>query len=151
MLAPYSMVSDWLVLRIGQCFFIGLSCSIPTIVFYYFFFSLLSVYRFILWGWGLRTDRVYITLSQPCILPTSFNNKYPMPLLRTTQLVQLLLHIDTSSHLSQSSIVQHTFQRSPRSIPLIHSVYHIPYTTSIRCHSRLQVLEIMHFLLRLAI
>ena len=28
--------------------------------------SLLSVYRFVLWGWGLRTDRVYITLSQPC-------------------------------------------------------------------------------------
>ena len=47
----------------GQCFFISLSCSIPTIVFY----SLsLSVYRLVLWGWGLRTDRVYITLSQPC-------------------------------------------------------------------------------------
>ena len=30
------------------------------------FFSFLSVYRLILWGWGLRTDRVYITLSQPC-------------------------------------------------------------------------------------
>ena len=30
--------------------------------------SLLSVYRLrlVLWGWGLRTDRVYITLSQPC-------------------------------------------------------------------------------------
>ena len=33
----------------GQCFFIGLSCSIPTIVFYYFSLSLLSVYRLILW------------------------------------------------------------------------------------------------------
>ena len=31
-----------------------------------FFPSLLSVYRLVLWGWGLRTDRVYITLSQPC-------------------------------------------------------------------------------------
>ena len=28
--------------------------------------SLLSVDRLVLWGWGLRTDRVYITLSQPC-------------------------------------------------------------------------------------
>ena len=50
----------------GQCFFIGPSCSIPTIVFYSFSLSLLSVYRLVLWGWGLRTDRVYITLSQPC-------------------------------------------------------------------------------------
>ena len=28
-------------------------CSIPTIVFYYFSFSLLSVYRLVLLGWGL--------------------------------------------------------------------------------------------------
>ena len=26
----------------------------------------LSVCRLVLWGWGLRTDRVYTTLSQPC-------------------------------------------------------------------------------------
>ena len=38
----------------------------PTIVFYYFSLSLLSVYRLVLWGWGLWTDRVSITLSQPC-------------------------------------------------------------------------------------
>ena len=50
----------------GQCFFIGLSCSIPTIVFYSLSISLLSVYRLVVWGWGLRTNRVYITLSQPC-------------------------------------------------------------------------------------
>ena len=50
----------------GQCFPIGLSSSIPTIVFYSFSLSLLSVNRLVLWGWGLRTDRVYITLSQPC-------------------------------------------------------------------------------------
>ena len=50
----------------GQCFFIGLSCSIPTLVFYSLSLSLLSVYRLVLWGWGFRTDRVYITLSQPC-------------------------------------------------------------------------------------
>ena len=50
----------------GRCFFIGLSCSIPTIVFYSFSLSLLSVYRLVFCGWGLRTDRVYITLFQPC-------------------------------------------------------------------------------------
>ena len=50
----------------GQCFFIGLSCYIPTIVFYSFSLSFLPVYRLVLCGWGLRTDRVYITLSQPC-------------------------------------------------------------------------------------
>ena len=50
----------------GQCFFIGLSCSIITIGFYSFSLSLLSVYRLVLWGWGLQTDMVYITLSQPC-------------------------------------------------------------------------------------
>ena len=49
----------------GLCFFIGLICTIPTIV-YYFSLSLLPVCRWVLWGWGLRTDRVYITLSQPC-------------------------------------------------------------------------------------
>ena len=31
-----------------------------------FFLSLLSVYRLVLWGRSVRTDRVYITLSQPC-------------------------------------------------------------------------------------
>ena len=50
----------------GQCFFIGQGSSIPTIVFYSFSLSPLSVYRLALWSWGLRTDRVYITLSQPC-------------------------------------------------------------------------------------
>ena len=49
-----------------QYFFFGLSCSIPTIVFYFFTLSLLSVYRLVLWGWCLRTDWVYTTLSQPC-------------------------------------------------------------------------------------
>ena len=59
-LTPCSMVWDWRVSRACQCFFIGLSCSIPTIVFYYFSLSLLLVYRLVLWDWGLRTDRVYI-------------------------------------------------------------------------------------------
>ena len=62
LLTPYSMV--WFQEQ-GQCFLIDLSCSVPTIVFYYFFLSLLSGYRMVLWGWGLLTDRVYLTLSQP--------------------------------------------------------------------------------------
>ena len=48
-----------------QCL-VYLNCSIPTIVFYYFSLSFLFVYMFVFWGFSLRTDRVYITLSQPC-------------------------------------------------------------------------------------
>ena len=66
LLTPYSMVWTGGFQEHGQCFHIGLSCSILTIVFYYFSFSLISVYRLVLCGWGHRTDRVYITLSQPC-------------------------------------------------------------------------------------
>ena len=36
------------------------------IVFYSVSLSFISVYRLVLWGWGLRTDRVYIALSQLC-------------------------------------------------------------------------------------
>ena len=73
LLIPYSMVWDWRVSRAGPMLFIGLSYSIPTIVFYSFSLSLLSVYRLVLWGWGLWTDRVYITFSQPCT-PAFFNH-----------------------------------------------------------------------------
>ena len=63
--------------KIRASAFLLASCSIPTIVFYYFPLSLLSVYRLVLWGWGLRTDgvynNVYITLSQ-LALAISFNN-----------------------------------------------------------------------------
>ena len=49
----------------GQCFFIGLSCSIPILLssthFPFLFFLSICLYC-----GGLRTDRVYITLSQPC-------------------------------------------------------------------------------------
>ena len=66
LLTPYSMVwAEWFQEQ-GQCCFIGLSCSIPAIVIYSLSLSLLSVYRLVLWGLGVRTDRVYITLSQPC-------------------------------------------------------------------------------------
>ena len=66
LLTPYSMVWDWQVSRAGKMLPYCLSCFIPTIVFHSFFLSLLSVYSLVLWGWGLQTDRVYITLSQPC-------------------------------------------------------------------------------------
>ena len=72
LLTTYSMVWDWWVSRVGPILFIGLSCSIPTTVFYYFSLSFLPVNRLVLWDWGLRTDRVYITLT--LALPTSFNN-----------------------------------------------------------------------------
>ena len=50
----------------SQCFFIGLSCSIPTVVVCDFYLSLFSVYRLELWGWGLRTDNVHVTLARSC-------------------------------------------------------------------------------------
>ena len=64
--APFLMVWDWWVSRAGPCHFISLaarsifvSCCFPFL----FFYSM---------GWcfpvrGLRTDRVLIALSQPCI------------------------------------------------------------------------------------
>ena len=69
---------------------------------------------------------------------------YPVPLLRTTPLVQLLLRIDTCWPLSP--ILYFSANFSACSIPLIHSVYHIPLTTSIHCHLRPQVLKTIHFL-----
>ena len=41
------------------------SCSL-TFCLLLFSLSLLSFYRLVLWGWGSRTDRVLIALSQPC-------------------------------------------------------------------------------------
>ena len=49
----------------GQCLFIGkaaLSLFVSSC-----FPSLLSFYGLVLWGWGLRTDRVLIALSQPSV------------------------------------------------------------------------------------
>ena len=66
LVTKYSMVWDWLVARAGPMHFYWPSCSFPFLssaVFPFLFF--------ILWvgivGWGLRTDRVLIALSQPCI------------------------------------------------------------------------------------
>ena len=65
LLTPYSMVWDWRVSTAEPMLFYW-----PKMLYLFynlllFFPSLLSVYRFLLWGWGLRTDRVYITLSKP--------------------------------------------------------------------------------------
>ena len=38
----------------------------PYKIFYYSSPSHLSFYILVLWGWGLQTDGVYITLSQRC-------------------------------------------------------------------------------------
>ena len=57
----------------GQCFFIGLRCSIPTLVFYYFSLSLLSVYRLVLWA-GCFGLIGCISLSFSLALPTFFTN-----------------------------------------------------------------------------
>ena len=58
----------------GQCFFIDLSCSIPTILFYSFSLSLLSVYRLVLWGRGLRTDlaHIMVSLSNLILIPPCY-------------------------------------------------------------------------------
>ena len=71
----HSMVWDWRVSRAGTMLFIGLSCSVHSLVYYYLPLSVLSVCRLVLWGLGLRTDRVYITsLSLSFALTTFFNS-----------------------------------------------------------------------------
>ena len=67
LLTLYSMVWDWRVSRAGPMLLYWPKQLYPYyIVFYSFSLSLLSVYRLVLWGWGFWTNRVYITLSQPC-------------------------------------------------------------------------------------
>ena len=65
MVTPYSMVWDWRVSRAVKIPFYGLSCSLPFCLLL-FLLSLLSSYGLVLWGRGLRTDRVLMALSQPC-------------------------------------------------------------------------------------
>ena len=55
LVTPYEMVWDWRFSRAGPLLSIGLAARSPF---------LLSL---VLWGWGLRTDRVLIALSQQCI------------------------------------------------------------------------------------
>ena len=65
LVTPCSMVWDWWVSR-GPIPFYWPSCSL-TFCFLLFSLSLLSFYGLLLWSWGLRTDRLLIALSQPCI------------------------------------------------------------------------------------
>ena len=57
---------DWRVSKSGPMLLYWPKLLYPYYSLLVFSLSLLSVYRLVLWGWGLRTDRVYITLSQPC-------------------------------------------------------------------------------------
>ena len=65
-LTPYLMVWDWRVSRAGPMPFWWPSFSL---LFCLQLFSLFLVflYRLDVWCWGLRTDKVSISLSQPCI------------------------------------------------------------------------------------
>ena len=63
MLTPFSMVWDWRVSRAGSMLLYWpklLHTYYSLLIFSLFLFS---VYRLVLWGWGLWTDRLYITLS----------------------------------------------------------------------------------------
>ena len=54
-----------------------------------------------------------------------------MPLRRATELVQLLLHRVTSSHLTPIHYCSAHFSALPTLLPLIHSEYNIPFTASL--------------------
>ena len=70
-LTPYLIVWDWRVSRAGPMPFCWPSCSL---LFCLQLFSLsLFLYRLVVWGWGLRTDGVSISLSR-LALPIFFNN-----------------------------------------------------------------------------
>ena len=66
LLTPYSMVWDCRVSRAWAMLFYWPKLLYPYYNLLLFSLSLLSVYDMVLWGWGLRTYRVYINLSQPC-------------------------------------------------------------------------------------
>ena len=66
LLTLYLMVWDWLVSRAGPMLLYWPKLLYPYNSLLLFSLFLLSVYRLVFWGWGLRTDRVYTTLSQPC-------------------------------------------------------------------------------------
>ena len=73
LLTPYSMVWDWRVSRARPMLFYIPKMLCPFYNLLLFFPSLLSVHRLVLWGWGLRTDRVYaLSLSLSLALPTFF-------------------------------------------------------------------------------
>ena len=59
----YSMVWDWRVSRAGPMLFCWPSCSLLFCL-QLFSLSLLFLYRLVVWGWGLQTDRVSVSLSR---------------------------------------------------------------------------------------
>ena len=65
LVTPYSIVWDWRVSRAGSMPFYWPSCSL-TFCLLLFSLFLLSFYGLVLWGKGIRTDRVLIALFQPC-------------------------------------------------------------------------------------
>ena len=65
-LTPYLMVWDWRVSRASLMPFCWPSCSLLFCL-QLFSLYLLFLYRLVVWGWGLRTDRVLISFSRPCI------------------------------------------------------------------------------------
>ena len=75
-LTPYSMVWDWRVSRAGPMPSCWPSCSLLFDL-QLFSLSLLFLYRLVEWGWGLRTNRVSISLSG-LALPIFFNNNNKM-------------------------------------------------------------------------
>ena len=62
-LTSYSMVWDWRVSRAGPMPFCWPSCSL-LVCLQSFSLSLIFLYRLVVWGWGLWTDRVSISLSR---------------------------------------------------------------------------------------
>ena len=75
LLTQYSMVWAWRVSRAGPIHFYWPNWLYPYYSLYSFSLSL-SVYGLVLWGWGLRPDRVYITLSQPLSNNDNNNNNH---------------------------------------------------------------------------
>ena len=65
-LTPYLMVLDLRVSRAGLMPFCWPSCSL-LVCLQLFSLSLLFLYRLVVWSCGLRTERVSISLSRPCI------------------------------------------------------------------------------------
>ena len=66
LVTPYSMAWDWWVSRAGPTPFYWPSGSLPVCLVLLSIYFILF-YGLVLWGWGLRTDRVFLALSQPCI------------------------------------------------------------------------------------
>ena len=114
-LTPYSMVSDWRVSRAGPMPFCWPSCSL-LVCLQLFSLSILFFYRLVVWGWGLRTDRVSISLSRPCITslflviikiieePTRKNNILDVFLSNNDQLTRRIIITETS--MSDRNIIQ---------------------------------------------